>query len=35
MLFKELKHVIGRELDFKKELEAIQHFRQRFDPIPG
>ncbi|MGE7090550.1 ABC1 kinase family protein [Lysinibacillus sp. NPDC048646] len=30
MLFKELKFVIERELDFKKELETISHFRDRF-----
>ncbi|QDQ03486.1 AarF/ABC1/UbiB kinase family protein [Lysinibacillus fusiformis] len=30
MLFKELKYVIERELDFKKELETISHFRDRF-----
>jgi predicted unusual protein kinase regulating ubiquinone biosynthesis (AarF/ABC1/UbiB family) len=33
MLFQELKHVIERELDFKKELETIVHFRQRFSQI--
>ncbi|MBK3495563.1 AarF/ABC1/UbiB kinase family protein [Viridibacillus sp. YIM B01967] len=31
MLFKELKYVIERELDFQKELETIQHFQQRFE----
>ncbi|MGN4127807.1 ABC1 kinase family protein [Lysinibacillus sphaericus] len=30
MLFKELKYVIERELDFNKELETISHFRDRF-----
>ncbi|KOS69808.1 ABC transporter [Lysinibacillus contaminans] len=34
MLFKELKYVIERELDFNKELETIKHFRQRFEPYP-
>lgn len=34
MLFKELKYVIGRELDFKKELETIQQFRERFESFP-
>jgi predicted unusual protein kinase regulating ubiquinone biosynthesis (AarF/ABC1/UbiB family) len=29
-LFQELKHVIERELDFKKEMETVNHFRQRF-----
>ncbi|MFJ7953869.1 ABC1 kinase family protein [Lysinibacillus sp. NPDC096418] len=31
MLFKELKYVIERELDFKKELESMHHFRNRFE----
>ena len=31
LLFKELKTVIERELDFKKEMEASNHFRNRFD----
>ncbi|MFJ7736199.1 ABC1 kinase family protein [Lysinibacillus sp. NPDC097287] len=31
MLFKELKYVIEKELDFKKELETIHHFRDRFE----
>jgi predicted unusual protein kinase regulating ubiquinone biosynthesis (AarF/ABC1/UbiB family) len=31
LLFKELKTVIGRELDFKKEMETIIHFRDRFN----
>lgn len=30
MLFKELKHVIERELDFTKEMDTINRFRQRF-----
>lgn len=32
-LFNELKYVIGRELDFKKELDVMQHFKQRFASI--
>ena len=32
MLFKELKYVIESELNFKKELETINTFRQRFEP---
>jgi predicted unusual protein kinase regulating ubiquinone biosynthesis (AarF/ABC1/UbiB family) len=31
LLFKELKTVIGRELDFKKEMVTIIHFRERFN----
>ncbi|MBS4224115.1 ABC1 kinase family protein [Lederbergia citrea] len=30
LLFDELKYVIERELDFKKEMNSINHFRQRF-----
>ncbi|MFJ5763738.1 ABC1 kinase family protein [Lysinibacillus sp. NPDC093210] len=33
MLFNELKSVIGRELDFKKELATMKHFRERFESI--
>ncbi|QPQ36049.1 ABC1 kinase family protein [Lysinibacillus sp. JNUCC-52] len=33
MLFNELKSVIGRELDFKKELDTMKHFRERFEDI--
>jgi len=32
-LLNEIKYVIGRELDFKKELEAMQHFKERFDSV--
>ncbi|MFO1445408.1 AarF/ABC1/UbiB kinase family protein [Bacillus sp. Bva_UNVM-123] len=30
LLFQELKQVIERELDYKKEMETAQHFQQRF-----
>lgn len=33
MLFTELKSVIGRELDFNKELATMMHFQQRFASI--
>ncbi|MFJ7666801.1 ABC1 kinase family protein [Lysinibacillus sp. NPDC097195] len=33
MLFNELKHVIGRELDFKKEIETMQLFKERFASV--
>lgn len=35
MLLQELKTVIEKEVDFKKELEAIQHFRHRFQSFQG
>jgi predicted unusual protein kinase regulating ubiquinone biosynthesis (AarF/ABC1/UbiB family) len=35
MLYKELKQVIERELDFQKEMETAIHFEQRFAAIPG
>jgi predicted unusual protein kinase regulating ubiquinone biosynthesis (AarF/ABC1/UbiB family) len=35
LLFQELKYVIGRELDFIKELETINYFRQRFQSFHG
>jgi predicted unusual protein kinase regulating ubiquinone biosynthesis (AarF/ABC1/UbiB family) len=35
MLFQELKQVIGRELDFKKEMESAIHFEQRFKAFSG
>jgi predicted unusual protein kinase regulating ubiquinone biosynthesis (AarF/ABC1/UbiB family) len=35
MLFQELKQVIGRELDFKKEMETAVHFEQRFQLFPS
>lgn len=35
MLFQELKSVIGRELDFNKELETVNHFRNRFMEFPN
>ncbi|MBS4210681.1 AarF/UbiB family protein [Bacillus sp. FJAT-50079] len=34
LLFKELKMVIERELDYKKEMETIDHFRHRFQQFP-
>jgi predicted unusual protein kinase regulating ubiquinone biosynthesis (AarF/ABC1/UbiB family) len=35
LLYKELKQVIERELDFKKEMETANHFRQRFQSTEG
>jgi predicted unusual protein kinase regulating ubiquinone biosynthesis (AarF/ABC1/UbiB family) len=35
MLYKELKQVIERELDFQKEMETAIHFEQRFAAMPG
>jgi predicted unusual protein kinase regulating ubiquinone biosynthesis (AarF/ABC1/UbiB family) len=35
MLFQELKTVIEREVDFTKEMESVNHFRQRFQSIPN
>jgi len=35
MLFQELKQVIQRELDFKKELETAVYFQQRFQNVTG
>jgi predicted unusual protein kinase regulating ubiquinone biosynthesis (AarF/ABC1/UbiB family) len=35
MLYKELKQVIERELDFKKEMETANHFHQRFQSFEG
>ncbi|RLQ93794.1 ABC1 kinase family protein [Falsibacillus albus] len=35
MLYKELKHVIERELDFNKEMETAIHFHQRFQEFNG
>ncbi|ETI67067.1 ABC1 kinase family protein [Neobacillus vireti] len=34
LLYQELKTVIEREVDFMKEMEAVIHFRQRFQAFP-
>lgn len=34
-LFQELKQVIERELDYKKEMNTAKHFQQRFQAIPN
>lgn len=35
MLFQELKTVIEREVDFKKEMDTVNHFRHRFQSFQG